>query len=108
MWLQEFLRRVLKRESKHEPDAESFHLADTVVLDNTTIFGARRAYESTATSRSQLPPLVDLRSLMDVLEAIVICGSLAVDASSREEYAWPDLNSLSESVGGFYEDSDFL
>jgi hypothetical protein len=45
---------------------------------------------------------------MDVLEAIVICDKFAVDGSSREYFAWPDLDSLSESKGNFYEDSDFL
>jgi hypothetical protein len=47
---------------------------------------------------------------MDVLEAIIICDCFAVDSGSREDedYAWPDLSSLSGSKGAFYEDTDFL
>ncbi|MFI6073685.1 hypothetical protein ACIA5C_19120 [Actinoplanes sp. NPDC051343] len=77
-----------------------------MLLDNTTIFGARRAAEWDPLMPRTLPPGVDLRSLMDILEAIVLVNSMVVDASSREYAAWPALNKLSALSSSFYRDTD--
>lgn len=79
-----------------------------VLLDNTTIFGARHAFEWDPALPTQLPAGVDLRSLMDVLEAIVLLNDFVVDASSREHYAWPALNSISAKSGSFFRDMNIL
>ncbi len=79
-----------------------------VLLDNTTIYGAKYAYEFYPPKTTDwLGGLnaVNLRSLMDVLESIVLYDSLMVDGSSRvisggkEEYdkvvfqeIWDDLS----------------
>jgi hypothetical protein len=83
-----------------------------VLIDNTTIFGASAAYES-------WPPAADewlkgthalnLRSLMDILEAIVLHDRLAVDSSSRmirsedgaivPDSPWPELSQLKDRHG---------
>ncbi|NUT47690.1 MAG: hypothetical protein HOV94_10340 [Saccharothrix sp.] len=78
-----------------------------VILDNTTIFGARHASEWDGPRRT-LPSGVDLRSLMDVLEAVVLLDEFAVDASSREYYAWPELSAVSEASGSFFRDTTIL
>jgi hypothetical protein len=78
---------------------EDDRFGGAVLLDNTTIFGARHAFEWDAALPNELPPGVDLRSLMDVLEAIVLLDDFAVDASSREYYAWPALTALSAASG---------
>lgn len=79
-----------------------------VLLDNTTIFGARHAMEWDPVLPRQLPSGVDLRSLMDVLEAIVLCNDFAIDSSSREYYAWPALNEISSRSGSFFRDTYVL
>jgi hypothetical protein len=79
-----------------------------VLLDNTTIFGARHALEWDPVLPRQLPSGVDLRSLMDVLEAIVLFNDFAIDSSSREYYAWPALNEVSARSGSFFRDTDIL
>jgi hypothetical protein len=78
-----------------------------VLLDNTTIFGARRALEWDPLLLRTLPPGVDLRSLMDILEAIVLMNDMIVDSSSRKHDAWPELNRLSAvSRSSFHRDTD--
>lgn len=79
-----------------------------VILDNTTIFGARHAFEWDPVLPTELPSGVDLRSLMDVLEAIVLLNDFAVDSSSREYYAWPELDDLSAASGSFFRDTPIL
>ncbi|MFE9743574.1 hypothetical protein ACFYOT_01580 [Saccharothrix saharensis] len=79
-----------------------------VLLDNTTIFGARDAFEWEPARPGELPPGVDLRSLMDVLEAVVLLDDFAVDASSREYYAWPELSAVSATSGSFFHDTSIL
>jgi hypothetical protein len=57
-----------------------------VLLDNTTIYGAKYAYElypPKETDWFEGSNAVNLRSLMDVLESIVLYDSLIVDGSSR-------------------------
>lgn len=79
-----------------------------VLLDNTTVFGARHALEWDPVLPRQLPSGVDLRSLMDVLEAIVLFNDFAIDSSSREHYAWPALNEISTRSGSFFRDTDIM
>lgn len=79
-----------------------------VLLDNTTVFGARRAFEWDPVRPRELPSGVNLRSLMDVLEAIVLFNDFAVDNSSREYFAWPHLNQVSEAGGSFFHDTEVL
>ncbi|OKI21448.1 hypothetical protein [Saccharothrix sp. CB00851] len=79
-----------------------------VLLDNTTIFGARHAFEWDPPRPGELPSGVDLRSLMDVLEAVVLLDRFAVDASSREYYAWPELGAVSDASGSFFQDTSVL
>jgi hypothetical protein len=97
-----FQRRVRAR------GGEDDRFEGAVLLDNTTIFGARHAFEWDAALPNELPPGVDLRSLMDVLEAIVLLDDFAVDASSREYYAWPALTALSAASGPFFHDTSIL
>lgn len=104
-----------RREPRRQPgvsDARTAAGADplrgVVLLDNTTIFGARHALEWDPVLPRQLPSGVDLRSLMDVLDAIVLFNDFAIDSSSREYYAWPALNELSATAGSFYRDTDIL
>jgi hypothetical protein len=76
-----------------------------VLMDNTTLFGARRAFEWQPVSPGRLPSGVDLRSLMDVLEAVVLFNDFAVDCSSREgQAAWTELSRLSRAAGSFFHD----
>jgi hypothetical protein len=76
-----------------------------VLMDNTTLFGARRAFEWRPVAAGQLPSGVDLRSLMDVLEAVVLFDDFAVDCSSREgQAAWSELSRLSRTAGSFFHD----
>lgn len=78
------------------------------MLDNTTLFGAARAFEWDA-QQSSMPSGVDLRSLMDVLESIVLVENFGVDRSSREEpIRWPELNQTSHSNGGFFQEYEFV
>ncbi|MFC8371589.1 MULTISPECIES: hypothetical protein [unclassified Streptomyces] len=71
-------------------------------MDNTTIFGARRAYEAGSAESSG----VDLRSLMDVLEAVVLLEGFTVDNSSREEEVdWPELYDVSRVNGDFFQET---
>lgn len=79
-----------------------------VLLDNTTVFGARNAFEWDPVRPRELPSGVNLRSLMDVLEAIVLFNDFAVDNSSREYFAWPHLNDVSEAGGSFFHDTAVL
>ncbi|MGW4023193.1 hypothetical protein [Streptomyces sp. NPDC005009] len=70
-------------------------------MDNTTIFGARRAYGAD----SAPPSVVDPRSLMDVLEAVVLLEGFTVDNSSRDTYVdWPELYGISRANGGFFRE----
>jgi hypothetical protein len=74
----------------------------TVLLDNTTVFGARRAYCEWPVQASDWLEgglALDVRSLMDVLEAVILHDHLALDASSRNEPAWDELTDLGESLG---------
>lgn len=76
-----------------------------VLMDNTTLFGARRAFEGRPVPPGRSPSGVDLRSLMDVLEAVVLFDDFAVDASSREgQKAWSELSALSRTAGSFFHD----
>lgn len=96
----------------HRDDVDAVPSTDpfqgVVLLDNTTIFGARHALEWDPVLPRQLPSGVDLRSLMDVLEAIVLCNDFAIDSTSREYYAWPALNEVSDRSGSFFRDTDIL
>jgi hypothetical protein len=61
-------------------------LVGTVLMDNTTIYGAKYAYEAwppTERDWFQEPNSCNLRALMDVLEAIVLYDHIIVDATSR-------------------------
>ena len=79
-----------------------------VLLDNTTVFGARKAFEWDPERPRELPSGVNLRSLMDVLEAIVLFNDFAIDNSSREYYAWPHLNAVSAAGGSFFHDTEVM
>ncbi|MFI2509445.1 hypothetical protein [Streptomyces sp. NPDC018972] len=73
-----------------------------VLMDNTTIFGARRAHEADPAECSG----VDLRSLMDVLEAVVLLEGFTVDNSSRDTYVdWPELYDVSRVNGDFFRET---
>ncbi|MEU5348113.1 hypothetical protein AB0H18_46255 [Streptomyces sp. NPDC020766] len=75
-----------------------------VMLDNTTLFGAARAFEWDP-RQPRIPSGVDLRSLMDVLESIVLVDKFGVDRSSREQPIWwPDLNETSNNNGQFFQE----
>jgi hypothetical protein len=76
-----------------------------VLLDNTTIFGARYAYNA-------WPPRTDdwfegsnavnIRSLMDVLEAVVLYDGVVIDSSSAytgRDPIWPGLYGLKDEGG---------
>jgi hypothetical protein len=99
-------RRARRRGTNAVPATDPFQ--GVVLLDNTTVFGARHALEWDPAVPRQLPSGVDLRSLMDVLEAIVLCNDFAIDSSSREYYAWPALNEISRRSGSFFRDTDIL
>lgn len=86
-----------------------------VLLDNTTIYGAKYAYElypPKVTDWLEGSNAVNLRSLMDVLESIVLYDSLIIDGSSRvatssKEYykevyeeIWDDLSQTRDRHGG--------
>ncbi|MFI1096096.1 hypothetical protein [Streptomyces sp. NPDC020917] len=89
-------------------DADAPSYRGFVLLDNTTVFGARNAFEWDPVRPRELPSGVNLRSLMDVLEAIVLFNDFAVDNSSREYFAWPHLNHVSEAAGSFFHDTAVL
>jgi hypothetical protein len=78
-----------------------------VLLDNTTIYGAKYAYNAwppAVTDWFEDPNALNLRSLMDILEAIVLYDKIIVDASSRmvpgerneTEPVWHDLMELQD------------
>lgn len=101
-------RRAARVQRGNSASAGVDPLQGMVLLDNTTVFGARHALEWDPVLPRQLPSGVDLRSLMDVLEAIVLCNDFAIDSSSRESYAWPALNQLSARAGDFFHDTDIM
>lgn len=73
-----------------------------VLLDNTTVFGARSAWETWPVRAEEWfegSLAVNVRSLMDILESIILHDRILVDASSRDRSAWPDLSSLSDANG---------
>jgi hypothetical protein len=77
----------------------------TVLLDNTTLFGAVKAFEAWPPKPQDWlsgPHAVNLRALIDVLEAIVLYESIIVDKSSREETGpfviWDELERLEDVV----------
>ncbi|MEV6489768.1 hypothetical protein AB0M20_14240, partial [Actinoplanes sp. NPDC051633] len=96
-------RLFRRRQQATGPAAES--LQGAVLLDNTTVFGARRALDWEPSLPRTLPPGVDLRSLMDVIEAIVLVNDLMVDASSRSFSAFPALQEVSDLSSSFYRDT---
>ncbi|XGX80662.1 hypothetical protein LQK93_03502 [Terrabacter sp. BE26] len=68
----------------------------TVLVDNTTLFGAARALETWPPRSGEWisgSPAVDLTSLMDTLEGVVLHQHLLVDNSSRANGGepWPEL-----------------
>ncbi len=80
-----------------------------VLTDNTTIFGALRAFQWAPVHPQQLPSGVDLRSLMDVLEAIVLVEGFTVDNSSRDEHVdWRELYQISRANGGFFRETNLV
>ncbi|MEU6676626.1 hypothetical protein [Streptomyces sp. NPDC046853] len=91
--------------SDPDSDGERPSYRGFVLLDNTTVFGARKAFEWDPARPRELPSGVNLRSLMDVLEAIVLFNDFAIDNSSREYYAWPYLNTVSAAGGSFFHDT---
>jgi hypothetical protein len=80
-----------------------------VLMDNTTIYGAKYAYEAWPVSSEDWftgPLAIQVRSLMDVLEAIILHGLIVVDSSSRaepEESAWPTLDGLQDPESILHE-----
>lgn len=89
-----------------EPGERSYQ--GWVLLDNTTVFGARRAYEWDPRRPGDDLTGVNLRSLMDVLEAIVLFNDFAIDNTSREDYAWPELSRVSRTADGFFHDTALM
>jgi hypothetical protein len=80
-----------------------------VLMDNTTIFGALRAFEWDPSRTRRLPSGVDLRSLIDVLEAIVLLKGFTVDNSSRDDHVdWPDLYQVSCANGYFFGETSLV
>ncbi|MEV0735419.1 hypothetical protein AB0I51_05515 [Streptomyces sp. NPDC050549] len=78
-------------------------------MDNTTIFGALRAFEWDPSRTRRLPSGVDLRSLMDVLEAIVLVEGFTVDNSSRDDHVnWRDLYQISRANGDFFGETSLV
>lgn len=65
------------------------NLQSKILLDNTTIYGAKYAYNAwppTVDEWFEHPNAVNIRSLMDILESIILYDRLIVDASSRMVY----------------------
>ncbi|HKR49416.1 MAG TPA: hypothetical protein VJT72_07515 [Pseudonocardiaceae bacterium] len=80
-----------------------------VLMDNTTIFGALRAFEWEPSRIRPLPSGVDLRSLADVLEAIVLVKGFTVDNSSRDgDVDWRDLYEVSRANGYFFGETSLV
>ena len=74
----------------------------TVLMDNTTVFGAKHALDAwppTPADWTSGPLSVDLRSLMDLLEAFVLHDKIVVDNGSRSYDLWPSLPWLPSSLG---------
>jgi hypothetical protein len=68
--------------------------AGAVLMDNTTVFGARSAFDAWPPNSEEWtsgPLSVDLRSLMDLLEALVLHEQIVVDNGSRSYDLWPSL-----------------
>ena len=97
-----------RRSEDHAPENPGTSLRGVVLLDNTMVFGAKRAFQWDRPLPREMPVGVDLRSLMDVLESIVLFNDVAVDSSSRPSYAWPELMEVSKKAGEFFRDSDIL
>ena len=77
----------------------------TVLMDNTTVFGAKTAFDAWPPNSDEWtngPLSVDLRSLMDLLEALVLHEQIIVDNGSRSYDLWPSLPWL--EVGGLHAD----
>jgi hypothetical protein len=75
-------------------------LIGQVLVDNTTLFGARRALEAWPPSPDNWLSgsfAVDLQSLVDTLEMLVLHDELLVESSSRDYPIWPGLMSTDES-----------
>lgn len=76
-----------------------------VLLDNTTIYGAKYAYESWPPKKEDWlngPNSVNIRSLMDLLESLVLHETLIADSSSRhpDVIIWDDLQDLEQRQEG--------
>src|ERR1039457_2385082 len=91
----------------------------SVLIDNTTIHGAKFAYEAWPLSANDWlngPNSVNLRSLMDILESIVLYDNILVDGACRLiladggfEPIWPELerqygHSIFDTVSFSYDE----
>lgn len=85
-----------------------------VMIDNTTLYGAKYAFEANLPHPRfwlQGMPALHLRSLMDLIEAIVLYDRIVADSSSREiifteentgkTVVWPKL--FNDAAGIFFE-----
>jgi hypothetical protein len=83
------------------PQKIALKLSNSVLLDNTTIYGAAYAYLSWPPMRNHwnnAPYAINLRCLMDLLEAIILYDKLAIDISSRSY----DIDSTDDDCGRIY------
>lgn len=73
-----------------------------VLLDNTTVFGAAKAYRSWPIDPGEWTSgslAIDLRSLMDLIEALILHEQIVLDAASRSMPAWPGLLTVANRPG---------
>jgi hypothetical protein len=83
----------------------------SVLVDNTTLFGARRALETWPPNPDDWnsnPLAVDLRALMVALEMMVLHKELVVDGSSRNDPVWPDLSETPVGSDAILRDTHLL
>jgi hypothetical protein len=76
--------------------------AGTVLLDNTTVFGAKHAYAAWPVDPAEWTTgalAVDLRSLMDLIEALILHDSVLIDSVTRDYTAWPELMAIANTKG---------
>jgi hypothetical protein len=78
----------------------------TVLVDNTTLFGAAAAYEMWPPSAQDWQDpgkSAALRSLIDILECVIVHDGIATDSSSRAYFGGPEADADPYSVESFAE-----
>jgi hypothetical protein len=83
----------------------------TVLIDNTTLFGAAAAYDlwpPNAQDWREPNKSVALRSLMDIIECVIVHDNIATDSSSRAFWVAPELSSERGAPSNIPHDYDGL